>query len=193
MSTSTVSSKKKLAHNKSQIFDRLLMVATERTTLCRRNPISRRIPRILRCWLKGQLFKKNILCLTVTPLSAPPTHCFAFLSGLFISLRCFHFLYFLLLTSSTSHLNPSCLLPDCFTLPTPCSFLPPQASPWETIASLWRCFSWACAGPHRTAEKRSAFLFFVPAHIIIAQITTVWQLITSQLRSRKYLGDLHIL
>lgn len=33
----------------------------------------------------------------------------------------------------------------------------------------------------------------LPAYIITAQITRVWQLITSQLKQRKYLRDLHIL
>lgn len=145
--TSTVSSKKKLAHDKSQISD-LSMVATERTTLrnCR-NLISKRIPIVLRCYLLW-----TILCLTVAPFSAPPTHHFVFLSGLFISLCCFHFLYFLLLASSTSHHLPA----SSQIVSLSCSFPPPKASPWETIDSLWRGFSWAYVGPHRTAEKRSA-------------------------------------
>lgn len=55
-------------------------------------------------------------------------------------------------------------------------------------------FLWVHVGPHKSAKQERRVcappFFSYLAHIIIPQITAVWQLINWQLRSRKYLGGL---
>lgn len=81
------------------------------------------------------------------------------------------------------------------------SSLPLSPTAWglSTTDNSAHCdsVSWVCVGPHKTvrAEERCAHLPPSSActAIITAKITSVWQVVSSQVRSRKYLRGLHIL